>query len=154
MHSLTRVLSTTAQPHQQQVSVLQPQHLRKAANPSMDRAPPETRPARCLVVSTNSSEKARTGSSVTKPSWPTSTSIDDIASWFASTQSPTGGFPALTNPAMSMPMNGGPVGGASTNGYASVNGGGNPNVNGPNGVNNTNGLQGFTYDEGSWYDYQ
>jgi hypothetical protein len=85
---------------------------------------------------------------------PTSTSIDDIASWFASTQSPTGGFPALTNPAMSMPMNGGPVGGASTNGYPSVNGGGNPNVNGPNSVNNINGLQGFTYDEGSWYDYQ
>jgi hypothetical protein len=34
--------------------------------------------------------------------------------------------------------------------------GGNPNANanGANGINNITGIQGFTYDEGSWYDYQ
>lgn len=77
--------------------------------------------------------------------------IDDIASWFASAQSPAGGFTGASNPAVQ--MNGGPVGGAGTNGYSNVNGG-NPNLAGQNGVNNITGMQGFTYDEGSWYDYQ
>lgn len=82
--------------------------------------------------------------------------IDDIASWFASAQSPTGGFTgAASNPAMSGQMNGGPVGGA-YGGNGNVNGGGSGNMNavGQNGAENINGLQGFTYDEGSWYDYQ
>ncbi|KAH7395153.1 fungal-specific transcription factor domain-containing protein [Phaeosphaeria sp. MPI-PUGE-AT-0046c] len=86
--------------------------------------------------------------------WNPST-IDDIALWFASAQSPTAGFTgaAASNPAMNGQMNGGPVGG----GYANMNGnggGGNVNVGGQNGVENIAGSQGFTYDEGSWYDYQ
>jgi hypothetical protein len=82
-------------------------------------------------------------------------SMDDMASWFASAQSPTNGFSAPnaapSNPARVAAMNGGPVGGAGTNGYANVNGNPNPNLAG-GGVNIT-GLP-FTYDEGSWYDYQ
>ncbi|KAL5118147.1 Nitrogen assimilation transcription factor nit-4 [Pleosporales sp. CAS-2024a] len=82
------------------------------------------------------------------------TSIDDIASWFASTQSPAGTFPS-NNPAMTAPMNGGPVGGA-LNGYPNMNGG-SLNLNGSsstNGIHDITGIQGFTYDEGTWYDYQ
>ncbi|KAF1919600.1 fungal-specific transcription factor domain-containing protein [Ampelomyces quisqualis] len=78
-------------------------------------------------------------------------SLEDMASWFASAQSP--GI-AYANPALSgAQMNGGPVGGdAQANGNLRVNGGGgNPNVAGTNSIT---GLQGFTYDEGSWYDYQ
>jgi hypothetical protein len=75
-------------------------------------------------------------------------SIDDIASWFAATQSPGHGYPAPNNSAMGVQMNGGPVGGAAANGY--------PNVNGSpgTGVNGITGIQGFTYDESTWYDYQ
>jgi hypothetical protein len=81
-------------------------------------------------------------------------SIDEMASWFASTQSPGTGFSAPGNPAMTAQMNGGPVGGALANGYSNVNGDGGATVSGTNGVNGITGLQGFTYDEGSWYDYQ
>jgi hypothetical protein len=84
-------------------------------------------------------------------------SMDDMASWFASTQSPTSGYPAPNptpnNPPRMAPMNGGPVGAIGTNGYPTMNGNGNPGIPGANGVGIT-GLQGFTYDEGSWYDYQ
>jgi hypothetical protein len=81
-------------------------------------------------------------------------SIDDIASWFASTQSPNTGYPA-PNASIPVPMNGGPVGGGHMNGYPNVTGGNpNANANGANGINNITGIQGFTYDEGSWYDYQ
>jgi hypothetical protein len=78
--------------------------------------------------------------------------IDDIASWFASTTSPVGGFTSGGNPQMGLgvEMSGGPVGGGAQNGYSGVNG--NPNLNGvvgagPNGM----GMPGFTYDEQSWY---
>jgi hypothetical protein len=77
--------------------------------------------------------------------------IDDIASWFASTTNPTGGFTNGGNPAMGIEANGGPVGGgAAQNGYANVNG--NPNLNGVGGAG-FNGIRmpGFTYDEQSWY---
>lgn len=83
-------------------------------------------------------------------------SIDDIASWFASTASPTNGYTATTtNPVMGGEINGGPVGGVAPNGYANLNGNGNanPNLNGVAGMNGM-GMQGFTYDEQSWYDYQ
>jgi hypothetical protein len=82
-------------------------------------------------------------------------SIDDIASWFASTASPTNGYPTVTtNPVMSGEMNGGPVGGsASSNGYPNPNVNGNTNVNGMSGLHGM-GMPGFTYDESSWYDYQ
>ncbi|KAF2032709.1 hypothetical protein EK21DRAFT_60252 [Setomelanomma holmii] len=79
-------------------------------------------------------------------------SIDDIASWFASTQSPTNSYPA---PGVNAPMNGGPVGGAPTNGFGpNLQANGNLPVNGNNGLNNMTGLQGFTYDESTWYEYQ
>jgi len=82
-------------------------------------------------------------------------SIEDIASWFASTQSPGNQYPAPGGLGMAAQMNGGPVGGAPTNGYPNMNGNGGPNVNGVHGVNGITGLPGFnTYDEGSWYDYQ
>jgi hypothetical protein len=75
-------------------------------------------------------------------------SIDDVTSWFTSTQSPGTGM---------VQMNGGPVGGG-VGGYV-VGGAGGSNANAVGngsgaGVNAINGLQGFTYDEGSWYDYQ
>lgn len=81
-------------------------------------------------------------------------SIDDIASWFASTASPANGYPATTNAVMSGEMNGGPVGGSGVNGYPNVNGNPNPNpnLNGAGGPNGT--MPGFTYDERTWYDYQ
>ncbi|RYF46464.1 MAG: fungal specific transcription factor domain-containing protein [Cytophagaceae bacterium] len=76
--------------------------------------------------------------------------IDDIASWFASTQSPTNGYPA---PGVAAPMNGGPVGGAPTNGFpANLQANGDVPVNGSNGLNGIADLQGFTYDESTWYD--
>ncbi|KAF2855645.1 hypothetical protein T440DRAFT_159480 [Plenodomus tracheiphilus IPT5] len=81
--------------------------------------------------------------------------MDDIASWFASTASPTagGGYPAAGNPA---DMNGGgPVGGNVASGYPpNINGGGNVNVNGVGGVNGVGMPPGFTYDERTWYEYQ
>lgn len=81
-------------------------------------------------------------------------SIDDIASWFASTASPANGYPVAPNPAMNGEMNGGPVGGGNVaNGYPDMNG--STNVNGVSGVSGMGmGMSGFTYDEGSWYDYQ
>jgi hypothetical protein len=78
--------------------------------------------------------------------------IDDIAPWFASTQSPPPTYPAPGNPGIAQ-MNGGPVGGASSNGYPSINGNGN-GANGLNGVNSITNVQGFTYDESAWYEYQ
>ncbi|CAO2654804.1 Nn.00g115370.m01.CDS01 [Neocucurbitaria sp. VM-36] len=78
-------------------------------------------------------------------------SIDDIASWFASTASPTNGYPVTTNPVLGGEINGGPVGGTAANGYPNVNGNANPSgAAGANGM----GMQGFIYDERSWYDYQ
>jgi hypothetical protein len=77
---------------------------------------------------------------------------EDIASFLASTHMQPSGFPV----AVGAPMNGGPVGG----GVVAGNETGNvysPGVNGnaaPAGLNGITGLQGFTYDEGSWYDYQ
>lgn len=79
-------------------------------------------------------------------------SIDDIASWFASTASPTNGYPVVNNPAVNGQMNGGPVGGNATNGYPNANGG--TNVNGVPGVNGMGMPPGYTYDEGTWYEYQ
>jgi hypothetical protein len=82
-------------------------------------------------------------------------SIDDMASWFASTQSPTNAYHIPGTPGMGVQMNGGPVGGASVNGYPNINVNGVPNVGSTHGVNGITGLPGFnTYDEGSWYDYQ
>ncbi|KAI8942434.1 Nitrogen assimilation transcription factor nit-4 [Plenodomus lindquistii] len=79
-------------------------------------------------------------------------SIDDIASWFASTASPTNGFSV---PGTIVDMNGGgPVGGNAQNGYVNVNGGGVVNVNGVGSVNGIGMPPGFTYDEGAWYEYQ
>lgn len=85
-------------------------------------------------------------------------SIDDIASWFASTTSPTNGYPGNSNPVMSGEMNGGPVGGnpnlyPNVNGISGNRGNGNIPANGNADVGNM-GMQGFTYDEQSWYDYQ
>ncbi|KAF1846685.1 uncharacterized protein K460DRAFT_406880 [Cucurbitaria berberidis CBS 394.84] len=80
-------------------------------------------------------------------------SIDDIASWFASTASPTNGYHAPTNPVMSGEMNGGPVGGQTANGYPNLNGNGDPNLTGVGGASGM-GMQGFTYNEREWYDYQ
>ncbi|KAF1939034.1 hypothetical protein EJ02DRAFT_266663 [Clathrospora elynae] len=78
-------------------------------------------------------------------------SIDDIASWFASTTSPAGGFQGTQNNVTSTEMNGGPVGGNAANGCPNPNE--NPILNVLGGVNGM-GMQGFTYDEQSWYDYQ
>ena len=81
----------------------------------------------------------------------------DIASWFASTPAAAAFAPA---PA-SQSMNGGPVGGGAVNAYNvngvplnGTNGNGNGNGSASGGMNGVGGMQGFTYDEGSWYDYQ
>ncbi|USP76035.1 hypothetical protein yc1106_03309 [Curvularia clavata] len=89
-------------------------------------------------------------------------SVDDIASWFASTANSTGAFQPVTStaPVTTNELNGGPVGGG--DGVAVTanrfpNGGFSGNSNGQN-LNrfgsmdlNGMGLQGFTYDEQSWY---
>lgn len=85
--------------------------------------------------------------------------VDDIASYFPSTQNPSNGFPMASNLAPGIQMNGGPVGGNTANGFTNLNESINPNTNGGNingvpDINGITGLQGFQYDEGSWYEYQ
>jgi hypothetical protein len=81
-------------------------------------------------------------------------SMEDIASWFANTAnrtSPGSGYQPSTHPVLSTEVNGGPVGGnAFPNGTPAQN----ANLNGAAAGFNGLGMQGFTYDEGSWYDYQ
>ena len=78
-------------------------------------------------------------------------SIDDIASWFASTAPSANGYPGTSNPVVNADMGGRPIAENATNGYPNVHG--TADMNGLAGVNYL-GMQGFAYDEGSWYDYQ
>ena len=79
--------------------------------------------------------------------------IEDISSWFASNITPpTKNPPAATYPIMNGDLTGGPVGGNTSDVYADVSGYFGANSTGL--ANMSGNLQGFTYDEGSWYEYQ
>lgn len=74
-------------------------------------------------------------------------SIDDIASWFANTTSRATGHPVVADP---VDLNGSePGGGNAQTGYPNASG----NVAG-SGLSGMGMPPGFTYDEGSWYEYQ